>query len=538
MIGSSTPPAGAATVPSPNGSPSGDWVDGAGRLHTVFSQKAFGGEPDRVRVARHLAGTVDLDASYAGGGVRDLAVANPYPPTGAACSADLQLEGRLTETGITSDGTVVVAWLVTGGQRETATYPDGTATSVCEYDHADDRIVIDRYDVAGARLSRVDRPLPANSWCSTGYGGRSWYYETSYWAPEGPQDSCGEVEYPSIRVLANGVVAVPTFGLWQYERTQPVGTSSVVFISAASGTTLSIVAMPQNREVGRGVEAVGSSGAVFDTYDWTQANGGASAAQGPSYVVSGWTSTTTRPMSADFSCSLWPGTDTSTFRTCTASGTIAVTGFDASGNQTWSRTLPAAQGAQAAGQQADGRISLVASGCEPAGATCHWGDRLAIRFAPTGTIERYTLASFSDPTTGTGEYYFHHPVALSGGRLAVTGSRRPSGPSQARWTVETRLLVLGNALPRANAGADKTVSPSQAFTLDGSTSSDDGGTGNLAFQWVQVAGPATTIEDPRVARTAATAPGQATTLIYRVTVTDQAGQTSSDEVSVTVRSPK
>jgi hypothetical protein len=95
-----------------------------------------------------------------------------------------------------------------------------------------------------------------------------------------------------------------------------------------------------------------------------------------------------------------------------------------------------------------------------------------------------------------------------------------------------------NGVPTARAGADQTVASGTSFPLDGSGSSDPDGPSGLTFQWVQVAGPATSIADPKKAKTTVAGRSGPATLTYRLTVTDQFGRSSSDDVTVTVKSPK
>jgi len=102
----------------------------------------------------------------------------------------------------------------------------------------------------------------------------------------------------------------------------------------------------------------------------------------------------------------------------------------------------------------------------------------------------------------------------------------------------TKAEFLRNGVPVASAGADQTVASGSSFTLNGSGSTDPDGTSGLTFQWVQIAGPASSIQDPKKAITTVAGQPGPKTLTYRLTVTDQFGRSSSDEVTVTVKSPK
>jgi K319L-like, PKD domain len=91
--------------------------------------------------------------------------------------------------------------------------------------------------------------------------------------------------------------------------------------------------------------------------------------------------------------------------------------------------------------------------------------------------------------------------------------------------------------PVANAGADQTVSPGDLVTLDGSASTDqDLPNDTLTYQWTQTSGPTVTLSDPTAVMPTFTAPGPAPQdLTFDLTVTDQAGQSSTDSVTVLVR---
>jgi hypothetical protein len=91
--------------------------------------------------------------------------------------------------------------------------------------------------------------------------------------------------------------------------------------------------------------------------------------------------------------------------------------------------------------------------------------------------------------------------------------------------------------PVANAGPDKKVASGKAFTLDGVVTDPDGPDG-LRVRWTQFNGPATTIQDSNKA--IATVAGQKgpKTMTYQLTVEDQFGRFSQDEVVVTVTAPK
>jgi VCBS repeat-containing protein len=88
--------------------------------------------------------------------------------------------------------------------------------------------------------------------------------------------------------------------------------------------------------------------------------------------------------------------------------------------------------------------------------------------------------------------------------------------------------------PVADAGDDQTVANGTDFTLSGAGSDVDGDA--LTYEWTQVSGPVAVIRDPDADETLVEGvPGPAT-LVFRLTVTDPSGASSSDEVTVTVSS--
>ena len=88
-----------------------------------------------------------------------------------------------------------------------------------------------------------------------------------------------------------------------------------------------------------------------------------------------------------------------------------------------------------------------------------------------------------------------------------------------------------NAAPTANAGNDQTVASGKAFTLDAGGSTDPDGPG-LNFQWTQIAGSPTVIQDPKKSKTTVTGIAGPKTLTYRVTATDQFGRSDADQVTI------
>jgi hypothetical protein len=96
-----------------------------------------------------------------------------------------------------------------------------------------------------------------------------------------------------------------------------------------------------------------------------------------------------------------------------------------------------------------------------------------------------------------------------------------------------------NFAPVANAGADQTASAAQTVLLDGSASSD--ADGDIAtYVWEQTEGPEVELSSADTSKASFTAPSvtEATILVFRVSVADDQGATSSDTVQVAVTRPQ
>ena len=88
--------------------------------------------------------------------------------------------------------------------------------------------------------------------------------------------------------------------------------------------------------------------------------------------------------------------------------------------------------------------------------------------------------------------------------------------------------------PVADTGADRTVEPGAAVTLDGSASADPDG-GALTYAWTQVSGETVTLSGADTVQATFTAPMEPGVLVFRLTVTDPGGLSAVDTVTVTVR---
>jgi len=113
----------------------------------------------------------------------------------------------------------------------------------------------------------------------------------------------------------------------------------------------------------------------------------------------------------------------------------------------------------------------------------------------------------------------------------ATGTRTGSYSSSYIWATEAVILndVLDNTAPTANAGADRQNHPNETATLDGSASNDPDGT--LTYSWSQIEGDTAAPASATSATTTVTptTPGKR---VYRLTVTDDANATATDDMTV------
>ena len=96
--------------------------------------------------------------------------------------------------------------------------------------------------------------------------------------------------------------------------------------------------------------------------------------------------------------------------------------------------------------------------------------------------------------------------------------------------------VTSRNLPTANAGPDQSVEEGTTVILDGSSSTDAGGT-IASYAWVQTSGAAVTLVNANSAQCTFTAPNPGTSAAsytFRLTVTDNEGLTNTDTCTITV----
>jgi len=143
---------------------------------------------------------------------------------------------------------------------------------------------------------------------------------------------------------------------------------------------------------------------------------------------------------------------------------------------------------------------------------------------PTVTISNANTATatFTAPATTTG-------VTLTF-KLTVTDNKGATGTATTTVTVNHV-----NVAPTANAGANQAVNESTPVTLSGSGTDVDGTIASYA--WTQTGGPTVALAGASSASASFTAPAATvdTVLTFKLTVTDNAGASSSATTNVTVK---
>lgn len=126
-------------------------------------------------------------------------------------------------------------------------------------------------------------------------------------------------------------------------------------------------------------------------------------------------------------------------------------------------------------------------------------------------------------------------TAEQGTRYDITG---PVEYSYSNYKIEPRYendvqIHTEEGAPIANAGDDQVVDYNATVTLDGAGSTDEDGV-IVGYLWEQLSGTNVVLSDYEEAIVTFTAPGESTTLEFRLTVIDNNAQQATDNVVVTV----
>ncbi|PVY77568.1 REJ domain-containing protein, partial [Tamilnaduibacter salinus] len=164
------------------------------------------------------------------------------------------------------------------------------------------------------------------------------------------------------------------------------------------------------------------------------------------------------------------------------------------------------------------------------------GDAVTYQWTQTGG----TAVTLSDPSALAPT--FIAPDAPDGGVTLTFEVSVSDGDLSDTDEVAVTVFAPSNTVPGADAGLDQTVGSEEVVTLDASASSDaETPFAGLALEWEQVSGPDVTLSSTGASRPTFTAPETGTDaveLVFRVTVTDEGGQSASDEVVITVRASR
>ena len=150
-----------------------------------------------------------------------------------------------------------------------------------------------------------------------------------------------------------------------------------------------------------------------------------------------------------------------------------------------------------------------------------------------GPSASFIGSSIPSSSSSVNIFYGQFP---SDGNYRVT--LRTTDPYGVYGEDEVIISVNVNAPPIADAGPDQIIDPGITATLDGSTSSDPGGT-IVSYQWTQLTGTAVTLVDASTA-TASFDTGSLNAgevLTFELSVTDDGGLISTDTTTVTMTSP-
>ena len=153
-----------------------------------------------------------------------------------------------------------------------------------------------------------------------------------------------------------------------------------------------------------------------------------------------------------------------------------------------------------------------------------------------GAVLTFAYTVVSPNISSEGVAVLADTLALNGGTIRAGQRNAELGHAGLAHDAAHKVnytLTVPNIPPTAHAGADRTVDPGAAVTLNGSGTDSDGTI--QSYAWSQVSGTSVTLQNASTARASFTAPATPGALVFRLTVTDDSGDTGTDDVTVTVR---
>lgn len=301
--------------------------------------------------------------------------------------------------------------------------------------------------------------------------------------------------------------------------------------SASRGTSVASVPMAVSTPVPAGSTLIGS--VVVDAATPTNPTLTVTDARGNSYTIDGQRRGGTTVSTSVFSCRVTTGLQ--------AGDLITVTAADGTRGR-WAITVQAftdileprldrvASNDAVASTLASGTTATTSSASELVYAAFGYGGGRALTPAAGWDASAQVVS-----TAGTSDR------AVS----ALWRSVHTAGPQTATATLSSSSTYAGviatyrsaptNSRPTAVAGPDQTVDAWSTVTLDATGSTDSDGT-ITGYAWTQIQGPAVALSDASAPQPTFTAPGidGGTTVVFSLTVADNAGGSSTNTATTTV----
>ncbi|SHG08081.1 PKD domain-containing protein, partial [Flavisolibacter ginsengisoli DSM 18119] len=157
------------------------------------------------------------------------------------------------------------------------------------------------------------------------------------------------------------------------------------------------------------------------------------------------------------------------------------------------------------------------------------GGKIAVKKGD-GTV----VATVDVPNTGGWQTWqtVSIPITLAAGSQTIHLESAATNGWNINW-IEFANGGTGNQAPTVNAGAPQTITlPTNSVTLNGTASDPDGSI--ASYSWTKISGGAATITSPSNPSTTVTGLVEGS-YVFRLTVTDNLGASSSGDVAVTVQ---